>query len=113
MGRSVRRGRGDRRRRLPGGAKGGAVTGVAAAETLEGVSVLHAGTGTGPDGGLVAAGGRVLAVVGLGEDLAAARARAYAGVAEIALEGSQHRGDIGLTAERGEITVPGTDGQVR
>jgi len=86
--------------------KGGAVTGVEEAEALEGVSVLHAGTATGPDGGLVAAGGRVLAVVGLGESLAAARERAYAGVERIRLEGSQHRTDIGLRAERGQVTVP-------
>ncbi|MEV4900325.1 phosphoribosylamine--glycine ligase [Citricoccus sp. NPDC055426] len=89
--------------------KGGTLTGVEAAEALEEVSVLHAGTGTGPDGGLVATGGRVLAVVGLGEDLAQARARAYAGVDQISLEGSQHRTDIGLRAERGEIVVAGTD----
>ncbi|HEY4615716.1 MAG TPA: phosphoribosylamine--glycine ligase [Citricoccus sp.] len=86
--------------------KGGAVTGVEEAEALEGVTVLHAGTGTGPDGGLVAAGGRVLAVVGLGETLAAARARAYEGVGLISLPESQHRTDIALKAERGEITVP-------
>ncbi|MGD6979405.1 MULTISPECIES: phosphoribosylamine--glycine ligase [Citricoccus] len=86
--------------------QGGAVTGVEDAEALQGVSVLHAGTGPGPDGGLVAAGGRVLAVVGLGQTLAAARERAYAGVERITLPGSRHRTDIGLKAERGEITVP-------
>ncbi|WP_159552620.1 phosphoribosylamine--glycine ligase [Citricoccus sp. K5] len=86
--------------------KGGALAGVAEADALENVSVLHAGTSTAHDGGLVASGGRVLAVVGLGEDLAAARARAYAGVDLISLEGSQHRTDIGLKAERGEITLP-------
>jgi phosphoribosylamine---glycine ligase len=86
--------------------KGGALAGIEAAEALDRVSVLHAGTGTGPDGGLVAAGGRVLAVVGLGETLAAARQRAYAGVGLISLPGAQHRTDIGLRAERGEITLP-------
>ncbi len=91
--------------------KGEALDGVEAAEALDGVSVLHAGTGTGPDGGLVAAGGRVLAVVGLGKTLAESRERAYAGVGLISLAGSQHRTDIGLKAERGEITVPA--GEVR
>jgi phosphoribosylamine---glycine ligase len=86
--------------------KGDPVAGVAEAEALEDVAVLHAGTGTGPDGGLVATGGRVLAVVGRGKDLATARARAYEGVRLIRLEGSQHRSDIGLKAERGEITLP-------
>ncbi|GAB2934477.1 phosphoribosylamine--glycine ligase [Rhodococcus aerolatus] len=68
--------------------------------------VLHAGTETGPDGGVVSAGGRVLAVVGTGADLAAARAQAYERVAGVHLPGSHHRTDIGLAAERGEITVP-------
>jgi phosphoribosylamine---glycine ligase len=86
--------------------KGGALGGVGAADALDHVAVLHAGTGTGPDGGLVATGGRVLAVVGLGEDLATARARAYEGVGLIELRGSRHRTDIGLKAERGEITLP-------
>ena len=45
----------------------------------------------------------------LGADLAAARARAYAGVAAIDLAGSQHRTDIALAAEQGTITVPGAE----
>ena len=43
---------------------------------------------------LVTAGGRVLAVVGTGPDVAAARAAAYAGVAQISFDGAQHRTDI-------------------
>ena len=73
---------------------GDAVTGIEAAESLPGVHVLHAGTGLAADGTLQAAGGRVLTVVGTGADLAAARTAAYGGVAEIRLEGSQHRTDI-------------------
>ncbi|MFC7401253.1 phosphoribosylamine--glycine ligase [Citricoccus sp. GCM10030269] len=87
--------------------KGGVIAGVAEAEALENVTVLHAGTGTGPDGGLVATGGRVLAVVGRGKDLAGARSRAYEAVDLITLPGSQHRTDIGLLAERGEISLAG------
>ncbi len=34
--------------------------------------------------------------VGLGDDIAAARAAAYQGVTGCLLEGEQHRGDIGL-----------------
>ena len=48
----------------------------------------------------------MLAVVALGQDLVQARDLAYAGVAEIGLEGSQHRTDIALKASRGEIVVP-------
>ena len=36
----------------------------------------------------------MLAVVGTGSDVAAARAAAYAGVAEISFDGAQHRTDI-------------------
>jgi len=56
--------------------------------------VYHAGTALGPGGELVSAGGRVLAVTGRGRGLAAARAAAYAGVAEISIEGAVVRHDI-------------------
>jgi len=85
--------------------KGDPITGIDDAEALDGVHVLHAGTAV-VDGALVSAGGRVLSVVGRGADLAAARAASYAGVEKIALDGSHHRSDIALKAERGEVTVP-------
>ncbi|MFC8801239.1 phosphoribosylamine--glycine ligase [Promicromonospora sp. NPDC057138] len=85
---------------------GDPVTGIEDAEALAGVHVLHAGTGLSETGELVSAGGRVLSVVSLGADLADARRRAYEGVAKIGLKGSQHRTDIALKAERGEVTVP-------
>ncbi|MFE7405326.1 phosphoribosylamine--glycine ligase [Isoptericola sp. NPDC057559] len=85
--------------------KGDPITGIGDAEALDGVHVLHAGTAV-ADGALVSAGGRVLSVVGRGADLAAARAASYAGVARIALDGSHHRSDIALKAERGEVAVP-------
>ena len=72
---------------------GDVITGVAAAEALAGVHVVHAGTAD-RDGDLVTSGGRVLAVVGLGDDVAAARETAYAGVAAIDFPGAQHRTDI-------------------
>ena len=68
-------------------------------------SVIHAGTGLDADGNLVTAGGRVLAVTATGEDLEQARIRAYAGVDAIIIEGGQHRTDIALKAQRGEITL--------
>jgi phosphoribosylamine---glycine ligase len=55
---------------------------------------FHAGTRRSSAGAHEAAGGRVVTFVGLGDDLAAARAEAYRGVASCALEGGQHRSDI-------------------
>ncbi|MEU0509688.1 phosphoribosylamine--glycine ligase [Amycolatopsis sp. NPDC006125] len=99
---------------------GSAVTVVIAADGYPGVpragdvitgaeseGVLHAGTRRRDDGAVVSHGGRVLSVVGVGEDLDAARAQAYERVAKVHLSGSHHRTDIGLKAARGEITVPG------
>lgn len=73
---------------------GDAITGVDAADALDDVHVLHAGTAEDADGLLVSSGGRVLSVVGTGTDLPAARAAAYRGVEQIALDGSQHRTDV-------------------
>ena len=60
----------------------------------EGAHVIHAGTAS-RDGKLVSAGGRVLGIVGRGDDLRQALDRAYAGVARIEMEKSFHRKDIG------------------
>ena len=77
--------------------KGDVITGLDRAEPIEGVHVIHAGTAE-VDGRLVTAGGRVLAVVGTGSDVAAARAAAYAGAAEIHFDGAQLRSDIAAEA---------------
>jgi phosphoribosylamine--glycine ligase len=82
---------------------GDVITGVDAAQALEGVDVLQAGTAL-RDGDLVTAGGRVLSVTAAGPDLAAARARAYDGVAMISWHGEHHRSDIGARAG-GDVTV--------
>jgi phosphoribosylamine---glycine ligase len=63
------------------------------------VLVFHAGLDE-QQGRLVTAGGRVLTVVGLGADLEAARARAYAGVAPIHFDGMHYRRDIGRRPRR-------------
>jgi phosphoribosylamine--glycine ligase len=76
-----------------GSSSGDVITGVEDAEALDGVHVVQAGTAL-RDGQLVTAGGRVLAVVGTGVDVAAARAAAYDGVGKIAFDGAQHRTDI-------------------
>ncbi|MGW4367406.1 phosphoribosylamine--glycine ligase [Nocardia takedensis] len=67
-------------------------------------AVLHAGTQL-RDGQLVSAGGRVLSVVGVGADLAEARANAYARIAGVKLTGSHFRTDIGLAAVESRISV--------
>ena len=59
--------------------------------------VFHAGTKA-VNGQATVSGGRVLCVVGLGDDVRAAAAQAYAGVAEVKFEGMQHRRDIGYRA---------------
>ena len=79
----------------PGSVRAGdVIEGVADADALAHVHVLHAGTAREADGDLVSAGGRVLSVVGRGADVATARAAAYTGVAKISLRGSHHRSDI-------------------
>ena len=100
-------------------ADGAAVTVVVAAEGYpapprlgdvitgaEGDGVLHAGTRRRDDGAVVSSGGRVLSVVGTGDDLAAARADAYRRLDGVHLAGSHHRTDIALRAARGEVGVP-------
>jgi phosphoribosylamine--glycine ligase len=72
------------------------IAGIADAERL-GASVLHAGTGL-DDGQVVTAGGRVLTVVGGGQDFGEAISRAYAGVHAISFDGMQYRTDIGRKA---------------
>jgi phosphoribosylamine--glycine ligase len=69
---------------------------IVGTETLErdpAVHVIHAGTAL-ADGRLVTAGGRVLAVTAVGDDVADARAKAYEGVAMISFPGAQWRRDI-------------------
>ena len=73
---------------------GDVISGVEAAEQKPGVHVVQAGTALDDEGRLVTAGGRVLAVVGLGDSVAEARDAAYRGVGQIAFDGAQHRTDI-------------------
>ncbi len=72
---------------------GDAVHGLDEAERLDGVDVIQAGTKLGAEG-LVTSGGRILAVTAVGSDVADARAKAYAGVDAIRIDGSHHRTDI-------------------
>ena len=69
------------------------LTGLDAASAFEGVHLAHAATAERGDE-LVATGGRVLNVVGLGTTFAEARDRVYRATSEIGLEGAQYRTDI-------------------
>ena len=64
-------------------------------------TVFHAGTEL-KDGLLHSAGGRVLAVTGLGSDLTEARDAAYRTISKITLHGSHYRSDIALNASVAE-----------
>ena len=57
---------------------------------------FHGATRRRVDGGYETTGGRVVTFVGRGNDLAIAREAAYRGIDGAALEGAQHRSDIGL-----------------
>ena len=71
--------------------KGDAIEGMEAANKIG--KVFHAGTAV-SDGHTVTNGGRVLCVVGLGDDVEQAKAKAYEAVAKIHFEGMQYRKDI-------------------
>jgi phosphoribosylamine--glycine ligase len=82
--------------------KGDVITGVGAANGVNDVDVIHAGTALvdAPEPGdpehrhLVTAGGRVLAVRAVGYDIDDARTRAYAAADLISFDGLQRRSDI-------------------
>ncbi|MEV6506300.1 phosphoribosylamine--glycine ligase [Streptomyces sp. NPDC051642] len=82
---------------------GDPITGLdeVAAQDAPHAYVLHAGTKYDGDT-VVSAGGRVLSVTATGTDLTQARERAYAAVARVRLDGSQHRTDIAAKAATGE-----------
>ena len=72
--------------------KGDAIGGL---EEADGIGkIFHAGTTQNAAGDTVTNGGRVLCAVGLGEDAATAKARAYQAVGKIHFAGMQYRCDI-------------------
>ncbi|GAB3460013.1 phosphoribosylamine--glycine ligase [Massilia terrae] len=77
--------------------KGDVIDGIPA-ETPESVT-FHAGT-TVADGKLVTSGGRVLCVVGLGDNVKMAQKQAYDAVDQIHFNGAQFRRDIGWRATK-------------
>jgi phosphoribosylamine--glycine ligase len=80
---------------------GDPISGLDAANAVDGSYVLHAGTNT-LDGAVVSAGGRVLSVVGTGPDLNQARRVAYEAVRLVHLDGSHFRSDIAARAASGQ-----------
>ena len=69
------------------------LSGLDAAAAVDGVHIAHSATAESAEG-LIATGGRVLNVVGLGTSFSEARDRTYRALGEITLEGGQHRSDI-------------------
>jgi phosphoribosylamine--glycine ligase len=80
---------------------GDPISGLEAATQVDGVRVLHSGTARDPAGRVVTAGGRVLSVTGVGDDLTQARDRAYQAVGRIEFAGGQYRLDIAAAAAAG------------
>lgn len=80
--------------------KGKVITGIEDAETLDGVTVYHAGTRE-QDGQILTNGGRVIDVTALGATFEEARNLAYAACEKIDFEGKTLRHDIGLRALKG------------
>ncbi len=74
--------------------KGDPIGGLDDAGSTDGVTIFHAGTRAGPDGEVLANGGRVLGVTATGADIAAARNAAYAAVDRIDWPGGFCRRDI-------------------
>lgn len=81
---------------------GSAIRGIETATALDDVLVFHAGTKQDATGALLAAGGRVLNVVGLGKTVSEAQARAYRGVDAIDWPEGFCRRDIGWQAVKRE-----------
>ncbi len=75
--------------------KGKPITGIDDAESMDGVTVFHAGTTMANTNELVTNGGRVLGVTALADDLPTARDRANAACEQIHFDGAFYRKDIG------------------
>lgn len=78
--------------------KGDAISGLDEANAIG--KVFHAGTTQGNGGEILTNGGRVLCVVGLGNGVAEAKAKAYQALEHISFDGMQYRTDIADKAIR-------------
>ena len=73
---------------------GDVITGIKQADEMDDVKVFHSGTSMNEKRQLVTAGGRVLAVTALGDDIASAQKRCYEAMSKIHFDGMQFRRDI-------------------
>jgi phosphoribosylamine--glycine ligase len=78
--------------------KGKAIRGLGEAAAIPDATVFHCGTRALPTGETQSAGGRVLAITGLGPTLETAARSAYDAVAKIQFEGVSYRKDIASAA---------------
>jgi phosphoribosylamine--glycine ligase len=74
---------------------GDVINGLDASGQVDGVKVFHAGTARDANHRYVTAGGRVLGVTAIGNDLPSALGQAYASSAKVSFDGMQFRRDIG------------------
>ena len=81
-----------------GGYPAGYETGyeITGTEDAAGVTVYHAGTKLGEDGGFITSGGRVLGVAATGTDLMSAVKKAYGEIDKISFKNMFYRKDIGV-----------------
>lgn len=89
--------------------KGRPILGIDKVATGPDLQVFHAGTAQQLGGDLVTAGGRVLAVTGLGDDVESARQRVYGALEQIEFQGMHFRKDIGLPLDRQGLERHGHD----
>jgi phosphoribosylamine--glycine ligase len=86
-------------------AAGDPIEGLEQAQRIPGAYLLHAGT-TVRDGTLRSSGGRVMNVVGTGQDVADARAAAYEAAGLVRLRGGWYRTDIAAPTAAGDEPPP-------
>jgi len=82
--------------------KGKEITGLEDAAKMKDIFIFHAGTKL-QDKKIITSGGRVLGVVGLGDDIKEAVDNTYNAVSKIHFEGMHYRRDIGARAIKKEI----------
>jgi len=75
--------------------KGDVIYGLDQLSNVDGVTIFHAGTAISAEGEYTTAGGRVLGVTAVADDLQTALTKAYSAVELISWDGMQYRRDIG------------------
>jgi len=86
--------------------KGSVIGGLDAAGAVAGVTVFHAGTKAGPDGAVLAVGGRVLGITARGASVAEAQVRAHVAIDRLDWPEGFCRRDIGWRAIAREAGGP-------